>query len=217
MRILRQATRGAGSTIVACRSNLPVEASHRNNMARRCNFVKRVELQGFPLARLWRFPYNPRDFCILRGVPQESHWRIPNGQPKPGHHPGGRNVIMRRHLSGLAILFAALFLATLNARPAGAQQAAQGNAAPSYSLPEYNALQAAQAEKDPAAQIKLLDAFVAQYPNSTLLQYIYQLYYQAYYKQKNFAKAIEYCDKLIALGDKADAPIRATAVQARVQ
>jgi len=124
---------------------------------------------------------------------------------------------MRRHLSGLAILFAALFLATLNARPAGAQQAAQGNAAPSYSLPEYNALQAAQAEKDPAAQIKLLDAFVAQYPNSTLLQYIYQLYYQAYYKQKNFAKAIEYCDKLIALGDKADAPIRATAVQARVQ
>jgi tetratricopeptide (TPR) repeat protein len=128
---------------------------------------------------------------------------------------------MRRHLSGLAILFAALFLASLCARPAAAQaaqstQAAPSTQAPSYTLPEYNALQAAQAEKDPAAQLKLLDAFVAQYPNSTLLQYIYQLYYQAYYKQKNYAKAIEYTDKLIALGDKADAPTRAAAVRARI-
>jgi hypothetical protein len=130
---------------------------------------------------------------------------------------------MRRHFSGLAILFAALFLAISCAKPAAAQAAqpaaggAQANQAPSYSLPEYNALQAAQAEKDPAAQIKLLDAFVAQYPNSTLMQYIYQMYYQAYYKQKNLAKAIDYCDKLIALGDKADAPTRVTAIQARVQ
>ena len=74
-------------------------------------------------------------------------------------------------------------------------------------------MQAAQAEKDPTARLKLLDAFVAQYPNSTLMQYIYQLYYQAYYKLKNYAKAIEYTDKVIALGDKADAPTRVTAVQ----
>ena len=115
---------------------------------------------------------------------------------------------MRRHLSGLAIIFAALFLASLSPCPA-AGQAAQSNQAPSYTLPEYNQLQAAQAEKDPTAQLKLLDAFVAQYPNSTLLEYIYQLYYQAYYKLKNYAKAIEYTDKVIALGDKADAPTRA--------
>ncbi len=131
-------------------------------------------------------------------------------------------MIIRRHLSGLAIIFAALFLAALCARPAAAQAAAQpagaqANQAPTYTLPEYNALQAAQAEKDAAAQLKLLDAFVAQYPNSTLLEYIYQLYYQAYYKLKNYAKAIEYCDKLIALGDKADAPTRVRAIQARVQ
>jgi tetratricopeptide (TPR) repeat protein len=131
-------------------------------------------------------------------------------------------VIMRRHFSGLAVLCAALFLSISSARPAAAQGAppaagAQANQAPTYTLPEYNALQAAKDEKDPAAQIKLLDAFVAQYPNSTLMEYIYQLYYTAYYKQKNFAKAIEYCDKLIALGDKADAPTRATAIQARMQ
>jgi tetratricopeptide (TPR) repeat protein len=130
---------------------------------------------------------------------------------------------MRRHLSGLAIIFAAIFLATLAAQTGVAQAAqapqagAQANQAPTYTLPEYNALEAAKGEKDPAAQIKLLDAFVAQYPNSTLMEYIYQLYYTAYYKLKNYAKAIEYCDKLIALGDKADAPTRATAIQARMQ
>jgi len=97
--------------------------------------------------------------------------------------------------------------------PLGAQQSQQ----PSYTLPEYNAEQAAAAEKDPQAKIKLLDAFVAQYPNSTLMQYIYQFYYTAYYQVKNYGKAIEYADKLIALGDKADLPVRVQAIQARVQ
>ncbi|HXX72012.1 MAG TPA: tetratricopeptide repeat protein [Candidatus Acidoferrum sp.] len=96
--------------------------------------------------------------------------------------------------------------------PLGAQQGQ-----PSYTLPEYNAEQAAAAEKDPQAKIKLLDAFVAQYPNSTLMQYIYQFYYTAYYQVKNYNKAIEYADKLIALGDKADLPVRVQAIQARVQ
>jgi len=130
-------------------------------------------------------------------------------------------VIKRTHRSGVATLFAALLLVSLGARTSRAQatpaagQAA--NQAPSYTLPEYNALQAAQAEKDPGTKIKLLDAFVAQYPNSTLMQYIYQLYYQAYYGLKNIPKAIEYTDKLIALGDKADAATRVTAIQARIQ
>jgi tetratricopeptide (TPR) repeat protein len=126
-------------------------------------------------------------------------------------------VIMRKHLSRMAIIFAALVLASLSPRAAVAQQAAATSQQPTYTLPEYNALQAAQAEKDPQAQIKLLDAFVAQYPNSTLMQYIYQLYYPAYYKLKNIAKAIEYADKLIALGDKADVGSRVQAIQARVQ
>jgi hypothetical protein len=124
---------------------------------------------------------------------------------------------MRKHLNRMAIIFAALVLASLCPRAAVAQQAAATAQQPTYTLPEYNALQAAQAEKDPAAQIKLLDAFVAQYPNSTLMQYIYQLYYPAYYKVKNLPKAMEYIDKQIALGDKADVAQRVQAIaQARV-
>jgi hypothetical protein len=117
----------------------------------------------------------------------------------------------------MAIIFAALVLASLSPRAAVAQQAAATAQQPTYTLPEYNSLQSAQAEKDPAAQIKLLDAFVAQYPNSTLMQYIYQLYFPAYYKIKNLPKAMEYIDKVIALGDKADVGSRAQAIQARIQ
>jgi tetratricopeptide (TPR) repeat protein len=185
--------------------------------------VKSDAVQGFPLARVWRVPYNPVDFYILRGSPAGGALANLKGQPGSGHYPGGRKVIMRRHLSGLAILCAALVLASLSPRQAAqAQQAApaagqQAAAQPSYSLPEYNLLQAASAEKDPAARLKLLDAFVAQYPNSTLMQYIYQLYYQAYYQLKNIPKAIEYTDKVLALGDKADVAQKVTAVQSRMQ
>ena len=124
-------------------------------------------------------------------------------------------MIIRSHLRNVAIAVAALSLFSLPARPA--PQAAQQSQQPGYTLLEYNAEQAAAAEKDPAQKIKLLDAFVAQFPNSTLLQYIYQFYYTAYYQLKNYAKAIEYCDKLIALGDKADVGVRVQAMQARVQ
>lgn len=134
-------------------------------------------------------------------------------------------MIIRNHLKKVATSIAVLCLA-LFAPARGNAQAAQGNqAAPAvcgqqatnYTLPEYNAEQAAAAEKDPQAQIKLLDAFVAQYPNSSLLQYIYQFYYQGYYKVKNYQKAIDYMDKLVALGDKADLGLRATAIQSRAQ
>jgi tetratricopeptide (TPR) repeat protein len=116
----------------------------------------------------------------------------------------------------MAIILAALVVASLFSRPIAAQDA-QANQQPTYTLPEYNAEQAAAAEKDPATKIKMLDAFVAQFPSSTLMQYVYQFYYTAYYQQKNYAKAIEYADKLIALGDKADLTLRVQALQARVQ
>jgi tetratricopeptide (TPR) repeat protein len=73
-------------------------------------------------------------------------------------------------------------------------------------MAEYNAFQAAAAEKTPAAQLKLLDDFVSKYPNSALLNYIYALYYKNYGAQKNFPKTIEYCDKLLALGDAKTTP-----------
>jgi len=125
-------------------------------------------------------------------------------------------VTTRNHLNRMAILLAAVILTSLAARPAAAQGATPSQQ-PSYTLPEYNAEQAAAAEKDPAARVKLLDAFVTQFPNSTLMQYIYSFYYPAYYQLKNYAKAVEYADKLIGLGDKADAALRVQAIRDRIQ
>ena len=71
----------------------------------------------------------------------------------------------------------------------------QDQAKPTYTLPEYNAYQAAHAEQNPANKVKLLDDFVMKYPMSTLLPYAYRDYYAAYYAQKNYAKTIEYIDK----------------------
>jgi len=122
-----------------------------------------------------------------------------------------------RRMAGLVII-AALCLAfsgasnTLAQAPAG-QDAGAGKQ--QYTMAEYNAFQAANAEKNPAPQIKLLDDFVSKYPNSALLIYIYPLYYNAYSLQKNWPKVIEYADKLIALGEKAEAPIRYQAYYAR--
>src|SRR5260370_310 len=73
---------------------------------------------------------------------------------------------------------------------------------------EYHAEQACAAERTPAPLLKCLDDFVAKYPNSDLLSYIYPLYYQAYSAQKNYAKMIESADKLAGLGDKIDALTR---------
>jgi hypothetical protein len=115
-------------------------------------------------------------------------------------------------MASIAVLVA-LCLICINAAPLAAQDAAAGGA-PKYTMAEYNAYQAAAAEKNPAAQIKLLDDFVSKYPNSSLLNYIYPLYYQNYAQQKNFAKVIEYANKQIALGDKTTANERYQAYSA---
>jgi len=109
-----------------------------------------------------------------------------------------------RWMAGLAVL-AGLSLFCLNAAPLAAQQAAA--AAPAcgasgYTMPEYNAYTAAANEKNPAAQLKALDDFVAKFPNSQLLCFVYPLYYKNYFSQKNFQKTIEYADKEVTLGDK---------------
>jgi hypothetical protein len=125
-------------------------------------------------------------------------------------------VITRKSLKFAVFTLAAVVSMSLLARPFAAQ-AAQDQAKPSYTIPEYNALQAANAEKDPAAKIKLLDDFVGKFPGSTLTQYVYQLYYQAYLAMKNYAKTIEYADKLVAMGDKIDPAVALQALQTRVQ
>lgn len=125
-----------------------------------------------------------------------------------------------RTIAGLALI-AALSLklgaaasANAQAQPPPTGQEAAG-AKPQYTMAEYNAYQAAAANKNPAQQIKELDDFVSKYPNSALLIYVYPLYYQAYSQLKNYPKVIEYADKLLALGDKVDAGARYQALYAR--
>jgi hypothetical protein len=116
------------------------------------------------------------------------------------------------------VVLAALSLVCFGAAPASAQDPAAGGAAPAgqkYTMAEYNAYQAAAAEKDSAAQIKLLDDFVSKYPSSALLNYIYPLYYQAYAGQKNWAKVIEFADKELGLGSKLTPNERYQAYSAR--
>jgi hypothetical protein len=112
------------------------------------------------------------------------------------------NVTRRVARTAFIALFSLFCIASL---PVKGQDAGAGGVAGTqkYTMAEYNAYQAAAAEKNPAAQIKLLDDFVSKYPNSALLNYIYPLYYKNYGAQKNWPKTIEYCDKLVALGDKA--------------
>ena len=83
--------------------------------------------------------------------------------------------------------------------PAGQDQ---GAGKQPYTMPEYNAEQACGADKNPTSQIKCLDDFVAKYPNSNLLIYVYPMYYSAHYQLKNWPKVIEYADKTAGLGEK---------------
>src|SRR6266436_2959104 len=145
----------------------------------------------------------------LQGVPDiyEQAWSL--------SEENGMN--RRRRMTGLVVI-AALCLAISGASNALGQAAAgqdAGAGKQQYTMAEYNAYQAAAAERNPAQQIKLLDDFVSKYPNSALLIYIYPLYYNAYSQLKNWPKVIEYSDKLLALGEKAEAPIRYQAYYAR--
>src|SRR3974390_910435 len=106
---------------------------------------------------------------------------------------GENGMILTSRVARTAFV-ALLSLFCMAITPVRGQDAAAG--AQKYTMAEYNAYQAAAAEKTAAAQLKLLDDFVSKYPNSALVNYIYPLYYRNYGGQRNFPKAIEYADKL---------------------
>lgn len=108
---------------------------------------------------------------------------------------------MKRNWLVAAVIFLALVAGPV-ARSSSAQAPQQ---APAYSGPERDAYVNAANEKDPAQRVKLLDDFVAKYPNSTLLPYVFQTYFKTYAELRNLLKSIEYADKLVAQGDKVDA------------
>src|SRR6266446_6035771 len=152
-----------------------------------------------------RFPVE-----AFRGAPEEEN---PGTELERGEM--GMNGI--RKVTGLAMVVGlCLILGNGLAAYAQAPAAGQDATAPKYTMAEYNAYQACAAEKAPAALLKCLDDFVSKYPNSTLLNYVYPLYYQAYSTQKNYAKMMESADKLAALGDKVDALTRFNAYYSHV-
>src|SRR3974390_3437037 len=59
--------------------------------------------------------------------------------------------------------------------------------------------------------------FVKAYPQSSLMPYILRDYYTAYMALKNYAQVINYCDQMIALGDKIDSQGRLEAYYTRAQ
>jgi tetratricopeptide (TPR) repeat protein len=122
---------------------------------------------------------------------------------------------MRPNLKGILIIALVLFCAP--ARPVSAFVQQQQDAKPTYTIPEYNAFQAARAETNPANRIKLLDDFVSKFPASTLMPYVSQLYMSTYSELKDYPKVIDTADKIAAMGDKVDAGVRLQALQTRVQ
>lgn len=124
------------------------------------------------------------------------------------------NGIWKRVGTLLAVALGLILGSSNNLRgqaPAGGQDSTKQP----YTLVEYNAEQACAAEKVPATQVKCLDDFVAKYPNSALLIYVYPLYVNAYNQLKNPDKVIEYADRTVALGDKVDAGTRYGVLYAR--
>ena len=86
---------------------------------------------------------------------------------------------------------------------------------PAYTRAEYDAYNVAANEKNPQQRLKLLDEFVAKYPNSSLLVYAYQVYYTTYNELKNYPKTVEYADRLLSFGDKLDVVTRFQALYLR--
>lgn len=116
--------------------------------------------------------------------------------------------------SGLALILTLLFSAAGFVVPAAAQ--AQQQQQQPYSYAEYNAYTAATKETNPEQRVKLLDDFVSKFPNSSLMPYVNQAYYQSYNQLKQYDKAMLYADKVIDSTDKAvDNGMRLSAIYAR--
>jgi len=126
-------------------------------------------------------------------------------------------MIRKWIVTGAGLLWIALTMGSGAGKLWAAPQAATDQAKPAYSLAEYNQYQAADKEANPQQKIKLLDDFVKAYPNSSLMPYIYRDYYSTYMALKNYAQAIEYADRMIALGDKIDTTGRLEAYYTRAQ
>jgi hypothetical protein len=107
---------------------------------------------------------------------------------------------MKTKRNRIVALAAALALAVCGtAARAWAGSEERQSAHPKATRAEYDAFEAARTDKNPQQKIALLDAFVAKYPTSEYLSYVYNEYWQTYVVLKHWTKVIEYLDKLLAL------------------
>lgn len=113
-------------------------------------------------------------------------------------------------VAGVGLLLASL---AVSANEPAAWAAPQEK--PAYTMAEYNAYQAVTKETNLPQRVKLLDDFVAKFPNSALLPYVYQVYYTTYNELKNFPKTVEYADRLLSFGEKLDAGTKLQALYIR--
>lgn len=97
------------------------------------------------------------------------------------------------------VLITGLVAGLLVGVPAAAQ-----DAKPQYTVAEYNAYQSCVNDANAASKLKCFDTFQTTYPQSTLLPFVYQGGLQAAAASRNNPKIIEYADKVIGMGDKAD-------------
>lgn len=77
---------------------------------------------------------------------------------------------------------------------------------PLYTQPELKAFLAQMAERNPTTKIKLLDDFSARFPDSSLMPYAYEFYYEAYYSLHDYPQTIAYVDEYLAVAPKSGDP-----------
>ena len=116
-----------------------------------------------------------------------------------------------RGAARMLVLMLGLLL-ILSGRPTIARSQQQQ---PEYTPAEYNAYTAAAKEASPQQRIKLLDDFIAKFPKSALMPYVYQTYYTTYNQLRDYQKTVDYADKLLAYGDKIDLATRLQALYTR--
>lgn len=113
----------------------------------------------------------------------------------------------------LASASALLLCVSLNCTVIRAQDTPQDQP----SAAEETAYQAAHNDKDAQARIKLLDDFVAAYPNSPLLRNAYRDEYMAYFSLGNYPETANHADKFLAFGEKNDSADRLQALMTRAE
>lgn len=85
------------------------------------------------------------------------------------------------------------------------QQSSATHQKTSYSIVECcRGYEAAHNEPNPQKRIQLLESYLAQNQNSSILPYLCYDLLRTYYELQDYPNTVKYADKLLALGDKID-------------